>query len=127
MVFLSITEIAIILNKTIRSTKRLIITLNFTIIKPSVLSFADDHPFIRSLIMASNLKNKLPLYTVSQLKTYWLNSSSNPYSSDNIRRLLKKNSITIYNKGKGRKGYIYLIDLVKLTTKPPKSNQTNEE
>lgn len=107
---LSIPQLSLILNISIRSTKRLSTTLKLSVTN-NLITILSSHPLYKSIKLCKG--SAKPLYTIKELSNLWEWRKSK-YSTDSVRKLLAKYNVPIYNKGKGKKGYVFLKDIIKL-------------
>jgi hypothetical protein len=90
--------------------------LNFIITKKNhriYYNFTKLHPFYKSIVYIRN--NSLPVYSLHQIANLWCWKKGN-YTTKAVSIRLDNLDVPIYNKSK--KGYVYLIDLIKLKEEP---------
>lgn len=70
-----------------------------------------EHPLFQSIKLCRGIAK--PLYTITDLSKLWVWRKN--YSTESVRQLLSKYDIPVqHGKGKGYRGVVYLVDLLKL-------------
>lgn len=110
---LSTKQLSKILNVRYQKAYRLAMTLRF---KETVehnklyFHFPSNHPMTLS-IQASKGTPAKPIYSIAELSKLW-QWRKGSYCTYRIRQLLDDRDIPVYNKS--QKGYVYLVDIMKL-------------
>jgi hypothetical protein len=112
IISLSTKQIASLLNLNYRQTAILAKQLNWPYSKSNhyiLFNFPINHPFIRSISQHTN-STKI-IYSISDISNIWQHKKGF-YSTDQVKRLLLKLNIPLYNQN--TKARIYLSDLVSI-------------
>jgi hypothetical protein len=113
LIHLNTKQLSALLKLSRQATTRLAEALNFdreVVDRRAVYTFSSNHPLMKSLVLINNHYVTKPIYSIEDLTNLW-HSRKGSFSNERIRQKLLLFKVPIHNKSK--KGYIYLIDLVK--------------
>ena len=122
---LSIQEMSDLLSLSKLQVRRLTIYLNLPFYKPShnqrIYKFPKSHPFYQSYLLLKGPAK--PIYTLQEIADLyqWRHS----YSTKWVTTKLNEYDIDIYNVGK--KGFVYLKDLIKIGEGQNTNNRPSKE